>query len=370
MGATGDVGATGGEGSYTDVVNNGGKALFTSNGNKLGNNAFIKINSTVSDYSGYFYVLNNTGDSFNISKNNNTLVDAVITTTLPLTPITFTSVSVVFSNWACFTSISHPFSGLEPVTLDYDPDSTYDGTYYIVKLNENQYFLSISPGGSPIPFIDGKTGSGTTTIIPTYHDIGTYTIVSPSYTGYTGYTGTAGAGTTGYTGYTGVAGAGATGYTGYTGTAGAGTTGYTGYTGVAGAGATGYTGYTGSNSTVTGYTGRTGYTGYTGPISPVSINGQTGTTYGFVLNDANQLITAGSSSPTTYTIPASGTQNFSIGTHIDILQIGTGKVTFNTAGGVNLYSVSSNKSIAAQYVGVTLIKIATDNWVLLGNLIA
>lgn len=106
-----------------------------------------------------------------------------------------------------------------------------------------------------------------------------------------------------------------------------------------------------------------------------AINAQTGTTYSFVLTDGsnngnNPLVTASNASPQTYTVPLNSSIAFPVGSQIDVIQQGAGKVTFAPAGGVTINSQAGNLSIAAQYVGVSLIKTATDTWTLIGNLIA
>lgn len=101
-----------------------------------------------------------------------------------------------------------------------------------------------------------------------------------------------------------------------------------------------------------------------------TINNQTGTTYTFVLADEASLVTFGSASATTVTVPTNASVAFPVGTQIDLIQAGTGKVTLTPAGGVTINSQSSYTSIAAQNVGVTLIKTATDTWYLVGSLIA
>jgi len=100
-----------------------------------------------------------------------------------------------------------------------------------------------------------------------------------------------------------------------------------------------------------------------------TINAQTGTTYQFVLTD--KKVTLNNASPVTVTVPANDTVAFPIGdTQIDVIQKGAGKVTFAAAGGVTINSQAGNLSIAAQYVGVTLVKEGTNTWYLLGNLIS
>lgn len=105
-----------------------------------------------------------------------------------------------------------------------------------------------------------------------------------------------------------------------------------------------------------------------------TINSQIGTSYTLVLSDgsaagANTLITMGNAGATTVTVPTNASVAFPVGTQVDVMQVGAGKVTFSPAGGVTLNSKSANLSISAQYVGVSLIKTATNTWELLGDLI-
>lgn len=106
-----------------------------------------------------------------------------------------------------------------------------------------------------------------------------------------------------------------------------------------------------------------------------TINAQTGTSYTFVLADGSgagglPLVTASNASAQTYTVPPNSSVAFPVGTTIDLVQLGAGKVTLAQGSGVTINSQSSNKAIGAQFVGVSLIKTATDTWLLLGNLIA
>lgn len=106
-----------------------------------------------------------------------------------------------------------------------------------------------------------------------------------------------------------------------------------------------------------------------------TFNNQTGTTYTFALADGSgpglsPLNTFSNASPITVTVPPNSSVAFPIGTQIDCVQEGAGTVTFAEGSGVTIHSDSGNKSIGNRYVGVTLIKTATDTWYLLGNLTA
>lgn len=105
--------------------------------------------------------------------------------------------------------------------------------------------------------------------------------------------------------------------------------------------------------------------------SLLSLNAQTGTTYTFVLTDQNKLITASNASAQTYTIPLNSSVAYSIGSQINIIQIGAGQVTIQGTGGV---TVASNAATATapklrnQYAAATLIKVATDTWYVIGDI--
>jgi len=74
-------------------------------------------------------------------------------------------------------------------------------------------------------------------------------------------------------------------------------------------------------------------------------------------------------SPIAVTIPTNAVVAFPVGTRMDLIQGGAGKVTFSGAG-VTIKSKADNKSISAQNVAVSLIKEDTDVWYLIGELIA
>lgn len=87
-----------------------------------------------------------------------------------------------------------------------------------------------------------------------------------------------------------------------------------------------------------------------------------------VASHNNRTIILTSSSSRTITVPTNSTASFAIGTHIDIIRGGTGEVTISPASGVTLYSEGSKRKINDQYQAVTLIKTATDAWLLIGAL--
>ena len=70
--------------------------------------------------------------------------------------------------------------------------------------------------------------------------------------------------------------------------------------------------------------------GTTSASAALAFNAQTGTTYTFVLADAdNKLVTASNAAAQTYSIPTNASVAFPIGTQLNIIQIGAGQVTVN-----------------------------------------
>jgi len=105
-----------------------------------------------------------------------------------------------------------------------------------------------------------------------------------------------------------------------------------------------------------------------------TINAQVGPSYTFVLSDGSgeseaPLVTAGNAGLQTFTVPPNSSVAFPIGTQIDLVQVGAGQTTVVAGAGVTVNSKFGYMTISTQYVGVTLVKLDTDTWVLLGDLI-
>ena len=100
----------------------------------------------------------------------------------------------------------------------------------------------------------------------------------------------------------------------------------------------------------------------------VAVNAQTGTTYSVVLSDDGKLITCDNASSIALTIVPNSSVAFGIGTQITIMQLGAGTVTITAGSGVTLRSDGSKLKTNAQYAVATCLKIASDTWVVVGNL--
>ena len=101
----------------------------------------------------------------------------------------------------------------------------------------------------------------------------------------------------------------------------------------------------------------------------IAINAQTGTTYTTVLADDGKLVTCDNAASIALTIPPNSSVAYGIGTQINIMQMNaTGTVTITAGAGVTLRSAGSKLKTDAQYAVATCAKIATDTWVVVGNL--
>jgi hypothetical protein len=236
-----------------------------------------------------------------------------------------------------------------------------NGDFYIDKTNWSIFG----------PKVLGVWGSGTSLIGP------------QGATGATGATGGVGPqGPTGPQGAAGVAGAaGATGATGPQGATGAtGPQGATGSQGAAGpqgaAGAAGAAGPQGPQG-ASGPQGATGATGATGAAGPQGATGASGqwntaqtaqtesTSYSLLTADAGELIIIDSASNRDVTV--NGSLDLSVGQRIDLVRLGTGDVTV-VASSPAVVNATPGLKLRARYSAATLLCVAADSYVLLGDL--
>ena len=114
--------------------------------------------------------------------------------------------------------------------------------------------------------------------------------------------------------------------------------------------------------------------GTTSASAALAFNAQTGTTYTFVLADAdNKLITASNAASQAYSIPTNATTAFPVGTQINLIQIGAGQVTVSAATPgtttvVSTGATSASPKCRAQYSSITLVKRDTDSWYAIGDI--
>ena len=87
----------------------------------------------------------------------------------------------------------------------------------------------------------------------------------------------------------------------------------------------------------------------------------------FTLTDKSKLVTMNSGSTMDCTVPPNSSVAFAIGTSIQVAQLGAGQVTMVAGSGVTLRSTPGLK-LRAQYSSCTCTKIATDEWLITGDL--
>jgi hypothetical protein len=104
-------------------------------------------------------------------------------------------------------------------------------------------------------------------------------------------------------------------------------------------------------------------------VDSITANAQTAS-YTLVLADTGKAIEMNVGSGNNLTVPPNSSVAFPVGITINIVQYGAGKTTVVAGAGVTIRSKGSLYSINGQYASASLYKRATDEWVLLGDLIA
>jgi hypothetical protein len=92
--------------------------------------------------------------------------------------------------------------------------------------------------------------------------------------------------------------------------------------------------------------------------------------YTLVIGDADKLVEMNVATANNLTIPLDSTVAYSVGTQILISQYGAGQTTVVATVGVTVRSSGGKLKLNAQYSGATLIKIATNEWYLFGDIAA
>ena len=101
----------------------------------------------------------------------------------------------------------------------------------------------------------------------------------------------------------------------------------------------------------------------------ITTNRQTAS-YTLVIGDADKLVEMNVATANNLTIPLNSSVAFATGTQILLAQYGAGQTTVVATSGVTIRSSGGKLKLNAQYSGATLIKIATDEWYLFGDIAA
>lgn len=97
-----------------------------------------------------------------------------------------------------------------------------------------------------------------------------------------------------------------------------------------------------------------------------TVTTQAGTTYTIDAEDETSIIRFTSDSAVTVTVPANATEALAIGYIVHLHQEGDGTITIAGEGGVTV-NAGSSLSSRNQYSALSLFKLATDTWVVVGD---
>jgi hypothetical protein len=108
----------------------------------------------------------------------------------------------------------------------------------------------------------------------------------------------------------------------------------------------------------------------TAPVINTAFNPQTGTSYTLVLSDNGKVVEVANASAITLSIPTNSTA-FPIGSQITVLQSGVGQITIAAATpGTTTVNATPGLKLRAQWSSAVLIKRNTEQWVVIGDLVA
>jgi len=99
----------------------------------------------------------------------------------------------------------------------------------------------------------------------------------------------------------------------------------------------------------------------------ITTNRQTAS-YTLVLSDADKLVEMNVATANNLTVPLNSSVAFPTGTQILLAQYGAGQTTVVATSGVTIRSNGGKLKLNVQYSGATLIKIASDEWYLFGDI--
>ena len=105
-----------------------------------------------------------------------------------------------------------------------------------------------------------------------------------------------------------------------------------------------------------------------GKLADVSTSAQTAS-YTLVLADKNKIVEMSVATANTLTVPPNSSVAYAVGSQINILQTGAGQTTVTAGAGVTINAAPGLK-MRTQWSYATLVKRATDTWVLVGDIAA
>jgi hypothetical protein len=105
-----------------------------------------------------------------------------------------------------------------------------------------------------------------------------------------------------------------------------------------------------------------------GKLADVSTSAQTAS-YTLVLADKNKIVEMSVATANTLTVPPNASVAYAVGSQINILQTGAGQTTVTAGAGVTINAAPGLK-MRTQWSYATLVKRATNTWVLVGDISA
>ena len=102
-------------------------------------------------------------------------------------------------------------------------------------------------------------------------------------------------------------------------------------------------------------------------VYSIDLNAQSGTADTLVIGDRGKLVTTSNGSAQSITVPPNSSVAFAVGDSVQVAQVGSAQATIVAGSGVTLRSTPGLK-LRAQYSACTITKLATDEWLVSGDL--
>ena len=118
---------------------------------------------------------------------------------------------------------------------------------------------------------------------------------------------------------------------------------------------------------------RTVGNGFDDALAKLTINSQTATYTVVLADNKNTLVTMNVATANDFLIPTNASVAFPIGSVINVVQTGVGKTTIEavTPGTTTISSTGATAAapeLRAQFSAASCVKIATDSWIILGDI--
>jgi len=118
---------------------------------------------------------------------------------------------------------------------------------------------------------------------------------------------------------------------------------------------------------------RTVGNGFDDALAKLTINSQTATYTVVLADNKNTLVTMNVATANDFLIPTNANVAFPIGSVINVVQTGVGKTTIKavTSGTTTISSTGATAAapeLRAQFSAASCVKVATDSWIVLGDI--